>query len=280
MPDTISIAAASSRAARDMRENGAHLREQMTQARDAGARLVQFPEYALSGHPKGHITDWAGVDWRALRDELEATAAHAGKLGLWTVLGCNHRLTPPHRPHNSLYVISDEGALIGRYDKRLCSNTEINDWYSPGFAPLVFEVDGFKFGLNICIEVAFPHLFAEYEALGVDCVLFSTSACDARTRIFARAHAATNCYWISLAATAGPGGASGLIGPDGNFIMQSPADGSAGLAVGVLDRADARYDIALNKARPWRAAARRGGIYEARRVDDPRSRDRCSFLHP
>jgi predicted amidohydrolase len=280
MIDSIRIAVASSRAARDVRENGKHLREQMTQARDAGARLVHFPEYALSGHPKEHITDWATVDWRVLRDELEVTAAHARQLGLWTALGCNHRLTPPYRPHNSLYVISDEGALVGRYDKRFCSNTEINDWYSPGFEPLVFEVDGFKFGAMICIELAFPHLFAGYEALGVDCVLFSTSGCDELTRVLTRAHAVTNCYWISLSATARPGGAGGLIGPDGKFIIQSPSDGSAGLAVGVLDRLDARYDIALNKARPWRAAANQGEIYEARRVDDPRSRDRVSFLMP
>ena len=212
-----------------------------------------------------------------LRDELEVTAAHAGQLGLWTVLGCNHRLTPPHRPHNSLYVISDEGALVGRYDKRFCSNTEINDWYSPGFEPLVFEVDGFKFGTMICIELAFPHLFARYEALGVDCVLFSTSGCDELTRVLTRAHAATNCYWISLSATARPGGAGGLVGPDGKFVTQSLPDGSAGLAVGVLDRLDARYDIALTKARPWRAAANQGEIYEGRRVDDPRSRDRVLF---
>jgi predicted amidohydrolase len=192
MTGRIRIAAASTCATRDVRANGRRLREQMTEAKDAGARLVQFPEYALSGHPKAHITVWDSVDWRALREELEAIAAHARALGLWTIVGCNHRLTPPHPPHNCLYVISDAGALVGRYDKRLCSSTEINDWYSPGFEPLVIEVDGFKFGMTICIEVAFPHLFAEYEALGVDGVLLSTSGCDERTQLLARAHAATN----------------------------------------------------------------------------------------
>ena len=129
MIDSIKIAAASTRVSQDVRENGRHLRELMTQASEAGARLIHFPEGALSGYVKAQILDWKQVDWCALRAELDATADHARQLHLWTVFGCNHRLTPPNRPHNSLYVVSDEGALIGRYDKRFCSNTEINDWY-------------------------------------------------------------------------------------------------------------------------------------------------------
>jgi hypothetical protein len=31
------------------------------------------------------------------------------------VLGSAHPLTPPHRPHNSLYVISDQGHVVNRY---------------------------------------------------------------------------------------------------------------------------------------------------------------------
>jgi hypothetical protein len=44
-----------------------------------------------------------------------------------------------------------------------------------------------------------------------------------------------------------------------------------------LDRADPALDIALHKARPWRATARAGHIYTAHRVTDPRSTDRTSI---
>lgn len=281
MIDSIKIAAASTRVSQDVRENGRHLRELMTQASEAGARLIHFPEGALSGYVKAQILDWKQVDWCALRAELDATADHARQLHLWTVFGCNHRLTPPNRPHNSLYVVSDEGALIGRYDKRFCSNTEINDWYSPGFAPLIFEVDGFKFGTILCIEIFFPELFAEYERLRVDCVLFSTSSSSPTTTNLACAHAAVNNYWLSISQwSQDDGDTAGLIGPDGKFLARSSADGSASMALGALNRADPSYDIPLNKARPWRAKAKQGEIYEARRVNDPQSRERTSFLIP
>ena len=113
----------------------------MREAATAGARLVQFPEGMLSGYAVEQVQDWAEVDWPGVRQELEAVAALARELSLWVVLGSAHPLTSPHRPHNSLYVISDEGLLVDRYDKRLCSHTEITrpspptcsapDWSGP-----------------------------------------------------------------------------------------------------------------------------------------------------
>jgi predicted amidohydrolase len=105
----------------------------MRDAHCAGAGLVHFPEGAMTC-PKKKImsvsgpadvgpADWERVDWAVLRDELAATVALAGELRLWTVLGSIHRLTSPHRPHNSLYVISDRGEIATRYDERMLSRT-------------------------------------------------------------------------------------------------------------------------------------------------------------
>lgn len=33
---------------------------------------------------------------------------------------------------------------------------------------MVFDVDGFRFGIAICIEINFPDLFAHYDRLDVD----------------------------------------------------------------------------------------------------------------
>jgi predicted amidohydrolase len=273
----ISIATAQSPISPNVRENGRQIRELMRGAREGNARLVHFSEGALSGYSKSEVSDWRSFDWQAIREELVAIAALAGELGLWVVIGCAHRLSDQNRPHNSLYIISAAGVLIGRYDKRFCSNNEINNWYSPGFDPLVFSVDDFKFGCALCIEIAFPEVFSEYERADTDCVLFSAYSSDPMYGTMLQGHAAVNNIWISLSTPAqcSPKLASGLIGPDGAFSARCEANGQAGLLVSQLDRS--RYEIPLAKARPWRAIAREGQIYNTRRVVDHRSTSKTEF---
>lgn len=241
----------------DVRENGLHLRAAITRAVLGGARIVHAPEGALSGYIVSEVAAWDRVDWRALRRELRATAVLAERLGVWVVLGANHRLRAPRWPHNSLYVISDTGELAGRYDKRLCSNSETTYWYTPGVAPLVFEVDGIRFGCTLCIEVVFPHLFAEYERLGVQCILLSSYSADPVHGVMARAHAATNCMWVSLATpvACSRGLPTMVFGPDGHAAGACVAD-SPGMLLTCLDLQSKRYRVALQWARPWRARAR------------------------
>ena len=231
----------------------------------AKARVVHFPEAALSGYPKSQITDWRDADWPGIAEELAAIADAAARLGVWVVVGCNHRLAPPSWPQNSLYVISDQGAITARYSKRFCSHTEVTSWYTPGVDPVTFEVDGIRFGCALCIEVCFPELFAEYERLRVDCVLLAAYSRDPAHGLMARAHAATNCCWVSLAVPAQCSGGlpSMLVGPDGKVIAEGAAD-RADLVLGTIDPDAPEFEIALRHARPWRARARTLEIYKHR----------------
>jgi len=283
------IATAQSCIGRNVRENGAGVRHLMLAAAQAGARLLHLPEGALSGYVIEQIGGWAEVDWDALQEELAATADLARRLGLWVILGCNHRLAARDGdskggdarngdasngygrggapwPQNSMYVISDRGAVAGRYSKRKLSNTELTWWYTPGSDPLVFEVDGIRLGCALCIEVVFPPLFAEYEELGADCVLLSLYSPDPRHGLMARAHAATNCYWVSLSGPSATSGANPacVIGPDGTVLAACPP-GVAGLAIQRIDRDDPRFVVPLRYARQWRAQAGPGHIYAGRR---------------
>ncbi|WP_246744817.1 carbon-nitrogen hydrolase family protein [Methylocystis sp. Sn-Cys] len=274
------IATAQSGITPDVRENGRRVRDMMSAAKSMGCRLVHFPEGALSGYLKSQIHDWTAVDWRALREELDAVSEHAARLGLWTVIGCNHRLQPPNRPYNSLYVISNEGKLAGRYDKRMCSNAELNDWYTPGAEAFVFDVDGVRFGAALCIEVHFPELFIDYGRRGVECMLFSAYSDDPIHELLSRAHAAANNFWVSLSIPALPGNrlSAGFIGPDGYWLARAGTKGAELLVHGEINKKNSQFDIAINKARPWRAAARSGAIYAERRVADTPSDDRMSFF--
>ena len=104
---------------RDARKNATRVRSSMAEAAKGGARLVQFPEGMLSGYAKETVQDWSEIDWQVVHEELRAIMAFAAKLKIWVALGSSHALTLPHWPHNSLYIISDKGELINRYDKRI-----------------------------------------------------------------------------------------------------------------------------------------------------------------
>jgi predicted amidohydrolase len=275
----VRIAVAQTEVTTDPRVNGPAIRAAMRRAADEGARLVHFGEGALSGYAgadKPHYTGWQ-IDWAPVTEELRATMALAGELGVWVVAGGNHRLSGDHRPHNSLWVINDRGELADRYDKRLLSYAEITRLYSPGDHACTFDVDGFRFGCLVCIEVNFPELWLEQRALGVDCVLFSSYSEDPIFEVIARGHAAVNGLWVSIAVPAhcAPASPSAVSGPHGYLLRQARPDGPDLICVD-LDRADPALDVALNKARPWRATARAGDVYTAARVTDPRSADRTN----
>lgn len=257
----------------EIRANGAHIRELMRQSHALGARVLLFAEGALSGYPSKHLmsihspeigpADWRKVDWPVLQDELEQIARLAGELALWTVLGSVHQLTAPHRPHNSLYVFSDTGALVHRYDKRLLSRTERSWLYTAGTAPTIFDVDGFRFGCALCIEVNFAEVFMEYEKLGVDCMLLSAYASDPMFGLLAQGHAATNSYWLGLSVPAGLGDTlpAGIAAPNGEWLAQAPRDGTAAVVVVDLDASAPSADEAVTHRRPWRRQVR-SGMYD------------------
>ncbi|WP_309569701.1 carbon-nitrogen hydrolase family protein [Deinococcus sp.] len=258
----------------DARVNGRNVQAAMREAATQRARVIHFPEGMLSGYAKNPIQDWAEVNWDAVREELEAIMALAAELKLWVVLGSAHPLTPPHWPHNSVYVISDRGQIVTRYDKRVCSHTEVTRFYTPGHAPTVFDVDGWRFGVVICIEINFPALFMEYDSLGVDAVLLSTYPVDSIFLVKARAHAAIHTIWISVSSVTETDHLfrSGLIDPRGEIVAEVP--GVQGVVVHALDRRAPELDIALTKARPWRASVQTDPRCDTAGLDDPRSTER------
>lgn len=276
------IAAAQTAVSKDTSMNAARIRQVITSAAAEGARLVSFCEGALSGYAKAQIAapdDWRSFDWNRYETELKSIADLCGTLGIFAAVGGAHRLSATELPHNSLFVFSDSGDLLTRYDKRFLSNSEVNGWYTPGGEPIVFEVDGFRFGCAICIESQFPEVFMEYERLGVDTVLFSSYGIPEHFQIALRAHAALNCLWISAATPAQKAhkGPAGIVGPDGKWATLCHASNDTSFIASVLDRHDPEYEIPLQKARPWRAKARLGEIYREKMATDDRSLNRDEY---
>ena len=220
------------------RAAGSEVRALMGAARTQGADLVHFPEatlcfpgkLALSSRP-GQLAeaDWQRFDWQALQTELTAIRATARELGLWTVLGAQHREPGSPRPRTSLFVLDRQGRLHCRYDERLLSRSKQTYLYQPGTSTTTFQLGGVRFGCTSGLEVLFPDLYSDYEADGVDCVLFSTTGpsdpADADSLASsARTHALQNGLWISYAVPSdkAPFAAAGVLQPGGQWAARCP----------------------------------------------------------
>ncbi len=275
----------------DVQRNARHIKAMMRKAKTAGADLVQFTEGALSGHGRKALTpfeQWRAEDWMRLRVASDEIAWLAGELGLWVLVGSVHPLENGTRPHNSLYLVGPDGTLRTRYDKRFCSHAELTGWYTPGAEPIVFEINGVRFGCAICLEVRFPEVFDEYRRLGAHCVLVSTFTAarddkeDARQddifAITAQAHAANNSYWVSLVTPSNPfqGPVTQLIDPLGKVAAKASRHRSD-LVFGRIDIGEGSLWQKIALGRAWRESARSGEIYRERRVDTSRSRHRQGF---
>lgn len=276
------IAAAQTIVTSDISANGIAIRQMIAQAAADGAQMVNFCEGALSGYGKAQIgtpEKWASFDWTRQEAELREIANLCGRLGVFAAVGAAHRLADGVPPHNSVYLFSDGGVLLTRYDKRFLSNSELGGWYTPGAEPVIVEIDGYRFGCAICIESQFSRVFSEYEDLNVDAVLFSSYGIPSHFQIALQAHAELNCVWIVGATPAQKAhkGAAGIIGPDGDWVARCSQAVEPGCAMTMLDRDDPAYDIQIKKARPWRKKAKQGDIYREKMVNHPRSLNRSDY---
>jgi predicted amidohydrolase len=256
-----------------IREQGRRVRQLMGMAADGGARLILFTEGALSGLPGKRLmssdpdrlaeSDWSRVDWQVLAAERQQTLECAGELGLWAVVGSVHREPGLDRPFNSLYVMSDGGLLVGRYDKRYLSNTESSFMYSAGDHATVFSVDGMRFGCALCIEARVSEVFIEYESLGADCVLLASytggppaDTLDERRPL---AHALLTEMWIAFAVpgTAPGSVTSGVAAPDDRWLARGKPDGVLQVVFADLDPDIRTMHPGYDSGRAWLAGHRK-----------------------
>lgn len=248
---------------KDIKKNSKTIQALIHQASEQQCRIVQFPEGALSGYCKTQITSWEGYDWKELERQLTIIQQLALKLNIWVIVGSAAVVDGKKPPRNSLVVISNTGEIIARYDKRFISHGELQGWYSPGKEAITFEVDGLTFGLALCLEVQFPEIFEEYYRQDVDAVLLSAYVNDSMFEVTARVYANLYNYWVGFSVTSNqePPLTSSLIGPDG-YIQSLSEKNEGSLAISEIDPNDERWDIPLNKAKPWRKLARQGDIYK------------------
>ncbi len=163
MVPRLRIAAAQFPVSHVMEHNRTHILDLIQEAAEQEADIVHFPEMALPGY-LNPVHEHEQVE-----DALRTVCSAAKKLGMWTILG-TCRPTEEELPRNSLLVISEDGQIVGQYDKQRIYKTETKR-YLPGNSPLVVTIKGHRCGFLLCYDNCFPELYQQYRTLNIE-VLF------------------------------------------------------------------------------------------------------------
>ena len=243
-------------------------------AKAAGADVAHFPECAISGYGPASWPDWGGFDWNALEGAMASVQAEARVCGIWVVAGSAYRTRPQERPANALLVVNRQGEVAGRYDKRRCSANDLRA-FTPGTRQLLIEIDGVSCGFLICLDWAFPELWAEY-AGQVELVFHSCVADDARRDrneahtipSLMQGYAWLNQYAISVSNSCRPSQhfPSFWIERSGHVGLRAHPD-NAGLVVNALAD-DPEQDLFFAKVREFRQSATNGSLYAPHHTPD------------
>src|SRR5215212_804575 len=145
----------------DLAGNERRIVERLDEAREAGARLVLFPECAVSGYPAEDLLlkDHFLADCRRT---VERIAEHTD--GLVAVVGFPERA---HDVFNAAAVLAD-GEIKAVYRKMHLPNYGVFDevrYFQAGEQPALVEIDGVLVGLTVCEDIWQPGPPASIEAL-------------------------------------------------------------------------------------------------------------------
>jgi len=156
----------------DLEGNEARIREAAAHAREAGARLVLFPELALTGYPPEDLL----LKEHLLRDARAAVERLASDTrGIVVLVGFPERTEDAY---NALAVLAD-GRVRAIYRKVYLPNYGVFDeqrYFQSGEGGAMIELSGTKVGLTICEDMWEPGPPASDEALAGATLLVNISA--------------------------------------------------------------------------------------------------------
>ncbi|MFE4512815.1 carbon-nitrogen hydrolase family protein [Kitasatospora sp. NPDC056783] len=205
--------------------------------REAGTRLVVFPELSLTGY------DLAAPAIDPSDARLAPLPAACAATGAVALVGAPvAEAEADGREPIATLAVTGAGAEVVHRKTRL-HGAEV-ERFAPGEKPVVLELDGLRLGLAVCADAADPAHAEETSALGIDAyvasALYGPGAAQAERRDgHFRDRAAAHGVWCVLATCAGAtgeypdsSGGSGVWAPGSGLVVQ------AGTAPGELVRAE------------------------------------------
>ncbi len=155
----------------DFEGNSRRILEMAARAAAAGAHILVTPELSLSGYPPEDLL-LRRAFYEAADSALEKLAAKLLQFPeLHVVVG--HPLAREGQRYNAASLLAG-GRVHGTYFKHDLPNYDVFDeqrYFTPDNRPLVFELGGTRFGLNICEDTWFRYAPEAARAAGAQVLL-------------------------------------------------------------------------------------------------------------
>ena len=224
------------------------------EAANLGARLIVLPEMFLCFG----IKKYSDVSTRYCSEKAlqQSIGAWAKEFNAFIVAGSVPYNNDPknEKVYASSFIFSDEGSILGRYDKIHLFDANIDDEFAhyresdaflAGESPKVVSVGDTLLGMSICYDLRFPELFQHYQAKSCRIIsipsAFTYETGKQHWEILLRARAIETQSYVIAANQVGvhedgrrTWGHSMIVSPSGEILAQ--IEGSKpGIAIAELD---------------------------------------------
>lgn len=249
-------------------ENLARIRHRLEMAADNGAKIIVFPECALSGYCFDSRDEAfaSAVTLSPPDSVLNSIIDDCNRLGVHAIIG----LLEKHgdRVFNSATCFGPSG-IVANYRKLHLPFLGVDRFVDPGDLPIeVFEIAGVRVGMHICYDGGFPEMCRAMSIQGADLVVLPTCwppAADIFANHVMIARALENqVYTLASGRSGGERGYqfighSSIVAP-GGFLLASAGNAEDTIIYAEMD---------VNKSRKKRVI-RIPGIHEINRMVDRR----------
>jgi predicted amidohydrolase len=207
------------------------IRERLAEAAAAEARLVVFPECALSGYGFSSREEGLAHAVTIDSDPVQQVVAACARHECFCVFGMLERAG--HRLFNAC-VLAGPSGVVGTYRKVHLPFLGVDMFADPGDRPFaVHDAGGLKVGMHICYDGSFPETARVLTLLGAELLVLPTnwpthSECAAEHMIPTRAM--ENTVYVMAVNRVGQEsgfrfiGASSIVDPSGRSLARASAD--------------------------------------------------------